>query len=166
MGSACDVAFWNERLRSWDEERRDEEYGEQREGGPSTETKVADTGRSFVSSQQRWEELERVWFQSPTMKRWHLFPIQQEWVYGLNNSFEVPGRGNITHLSWLFLEIKWHKKNRSKLRVSFWQPETMRICEDALFALMWTKSCVLCRKLLAYKTILLLPDVGSLPAFT
>lgn len=58
------------------------------------------------------------------------------------------------------------KKNCSKLRVSFWQPETMRIFTDSLFALMWTKSCVLCRKLLAYKTILLLPDVGSLPAFT
>lgn len=61
MGQACDVAFWNERLQLWEEERKDEkEYREQREEGPSMKTKVADTGRSFVSSQECWEEPGRV----------------------------------------------------------------------------------------------------------
>ena len=61
MGQACDVAFWNERLQLWEEERKDEkEYGEQREGGPSAETEAADAGRSFISSQERWEEPGRV----------------------------------------------------------------------------------------------------------
>lgn len=55
------MAFWNERLQLWEEERKDEkEYRERREEGPSMETKVADTGRRFVSSQERWEEAGRV----------------------------------------------------------------------------------------------------------
>lgn len=57
MGQACDVAFWNERLQLWEEERKDEKKcEEQGEGGPSTETEAADTGRSLVSSQEHWEE--------------------------------------------------------------------------------------------------------------
>lgn len=60
MGQGCDVAFWNERLQLRQEERKDEEeYGERREGGPSAETEVADTGRSFVSSQECWEDSGR-----------------------------------------------------------------------------------------------------------
>lgn len=61
MGQACDVAFWNERLQLREEEGKDEkECEDRREGGPSAEKEVADTGRSFVSSQECWEELGRV----------------------------------------------------------------------------------------------------------
>lgn len=85
----------------------------------------------------------------------------------LNNSFEVPGRGKYNSSQLAGLGDQMTQKNpHSKPRVSFWKPETMHIFTDLLSALIWIKSCVLGRKLPAYKTTLLLPDVGSLPAFT
>lgn len=60
MEQPCDVASWNERLQLLEEDRKDEEYRERRQGGLFAETKVADTGRSFVSSLECWEESGRV----------------------------------------------------------------------------------------------------------
>lgn len=103
MGQACDVAFWNERLQLREEERKDEEeYEERREGDASAEAKVADTGRSFVSSQEPLQRTRESLISKSNNAAMAFVSNSAGMSVWFEQFFEVPGRGNITHLSWLF----------------------------------------------------------------